>query len=156
MSLIQCHFDYTCSIWYFGISQNLKNRLQVTQNKIIRFIFRLDPRSHINKEYFLQLGWLPVEKRVEQIILNHVFKIHSSSAPFYLNENFMLASTVHSHNTRFSKGSCFSIPKVKGFGKKSFSYMGCSLWNSLPIVIKDSPSLQTFKVSVKKHILNSL
>jgi len=63
MSLIQCHFDYTCSIWYYGISQNLKNRLQVTQNKIIRFIFRLDPRCHINKEYFLQLGWLPVEKK---------------------------------------------------------------------------------------------
>lgn len=63
MSLIQCHFDYACSIWYYGIAQNLKNRLQVTQNKIIRFVLRLDQRSHIYTEYFSQLGWLPVEKK---------------------------------------------------------------------------------------------
>jgi len=34
MSLVQCHIDYACSVWYNGLSQILKNKLQTTQNKI--------------------------------------------------------------------------------------------------------------------------
>ena len=52
MSLIQCHFDYACSFWYPGLSQLLRNRLQVTQNKMIRFVLKLDPRSHIGSDKF--------------------------------------------------------------------------------------------------------
>ena len=33
-ALIQCHFDYTCSAWYNGLSKKLKCRMQCTQNKI--------------------------------------------------------------------------------------------------------------------------
>ena len=40
MSLIQCHFDYACSFWYPGLSKVVKNKLQVTQNKIIWFVLR--------------------------------------------------------------------------------------------------------------------
>ena len=47
MPLIQCHFDYTCSFWYMGISKLLKNRLQVTQNRIIKFFFKMDPKAHV-------------------------------------------------------------------------------------------------------------
>ena len=50
MSLIQCHFDYACSFWYPGLSKLLKNRLQVTQNKIVRFVLKLDPRSYVGNE----------------------------------------------------------------------------------------------------------
>ena len=38
MALIQCHFDYSCSSWYASVSQSLKNKLQVAQNKTVRFI----------------------------------------------------------------------------------------------------------------------
>ena len=37
-ALIQCHFDYSCSSWYAGVSQTLKNKLQIAQNKTVRFI----------------------------------------------------------------------------------------------------------------------
>ena len=33
MALIQCYFDYACSIWYNGPTQLLKTKLQTTQNK---------------------------------------------------------------------------------------------------------------------------
>ena len=68
MSLIQCHFDYACSFWYPGLSKLLRNWLQVTQNKMIRFVLRLGPRSHIGSDEFKSSGWLPVSKRVDQII----------------------------------------------------------------------------------------
>ena len=77
MSLIQCHFDYSCSFWYMELSKMLKNRLQITQNKIIRFVLKKDPRSHTGSNEFKSLGWLPVSRRVDQIVLNQVFKIKS-------------------------------------------------------------------------------
>ena len=75
MSLIQCHFDYACSFWNSCLSKLLKNRLQVTQNKIIRFVLNMDSRAHAGSEVFKSLGWVLVSKRVDQIILSNVFKV---------------------------------------------------------------------------------
>ena len=113
MSLIQCHFDYACSFWYPGLSKLLKNRLQVTQNKIVRFVLKLDPRSHVGNEEFKSLGWLPMHRRVDQIILNHVFKINTGKSADYMHEHFIPASSIHSYGTRFRENGCFVIPKVK-------------------------------------------
>ena len=41
-ALIQCHFDYSCSSWYPGINKGLKDKLQTTQNKMIRFILIIE------------------------------------------------------------------------------------------------------------------
>ena len=92
MSLIQCHFDYACSFWYPGLSKFLRERLQVTQNKMVRFVLKLDPKSHVGSEEFKSLGWLPVSKRVDQVILNHIFRIRSGTSPEYMGERFTLAS----------------------------------------------------------------
>ena len=57
----------------YGNIKIAKNRLQVTQNKIIRFVLKMDPRSHVGANEFKSIGWLPVSRIVDQIILNHVF-----------------------------------------------------------------------------------
>ena len=116
MSLIQCHFDYACSFWYPGLSKVLKNKqLQVTQNKIIQLGLNMDSSAHVGSEVFKPLGWLPVSKRVDQVNLNHVFKVKSGQSPDYMVEHFIPASSIHSYGTRFRETGCFSIPKVKGF-----------------------------------------
>jgi hypothetical protein len=154
MSLIQCHFDYACCFWFYGLSKMWKTKLQVTQNKILRFVLNLDHRSHIGPVQFLSENWLPVSKRVDQIILNQVFKIVRGSAPEYLGELFVSSKSVHSHSTRFSEKGSFSIPKVKSFGIKSFAYMGCTLWNSLPRSITEIEQHHRFKDAVKNHFLS--
>ena len=91
------------------------------------FVLNLDPRSHLGPDVFRSLGWLPVSKRVGQMILNHVFKINSRTSPDYMTEHFVPRSAVHSYGTRFRENGCFSLPKVKGFGKKTFAFRGCKL-----------------------------
>lgn len=44
-AMIQCHYDYGCSIWYTPLSKQTKSKLQTTQNKIIRDTLGLPPRS---------------------------------------------------------------------------------------------------------------
>ena len=122
---IECiHFDYACSFWYPGLSKVLKNKLQVTLNKIIRCVLNMDSRSHVGSGVFKSLGLLPVSKRVDLIILNHVYRVNSGQSPDYIVEHFILASSMPSYGTRF-RMSFYS--KSKGFGKKSFSYNGCVL-----------------------------
>ena len=169
-SLIQCHFDYSCSFWYPGLTQFLKSRLQSTQNKLVRFVLGLDNRSHVGEEQFVYLNWLPVSKRVDQIMLGHVHKIRYGLAPDYMGEHFIPLKTVHSRNTRsnvfvtnncpsvvndfqFNDTGIFAKPRVKGFGEKSFVSRGVLLWNDLPQSLRDIPKSSNFKTSVKKHML---
>lgn len=152
MSVRQCHFDYAYSFWYPGISNMLRNRLQATQNKIIRFILQMDPRTHIGSDTYRSLRWLPVIKGVDKIILDHVFKVRSVLSPEYMLEQFIPASSVHSHDTRFRENGCFVIPKLKCFGKRSFDYNDCVLWSDLPNSIKTLQRHQQFKGQFSKHV----
>ena len=156
MSLTQCHFDYACSFWYPGLPKVLKNKLQVTQNKIIRFVLNMDSKAHVGSEVFKSLGWLSVSKRVDQIILNHVFKVKSGQSPDYMVEQIIPASSIYSYGNRFRETGCFSIPKVKCFGKKSFGYNWCVLWNELPGDIRNLQRYPNFKVAVKKFLLSKI
>ena len=122
---------------------------------MIRFVLRLDPRSHIGSDEFKSLGWLPVSKRQDKIILNHTFRIKSGTSPDYMGEHFIPASSVHNYSTRFRKNGNFLYPKVKDFGRKSFAFTGCSLWNRPPPNVKNVNELKSFKTLVKSHLLNS-
>ena len=74
-ALIQCHLDYCCTSWYSSLSQNLKQKLQITQNKVVRYILKLSPRTHIGQVELDALKYLCIPDRVNQQRLNIVFKI---------------------------------------------------------------------------------
>ena len=46
--LIQPHFDYACPAWYPNLTKKLKQRIQTTQNKCMRFCLQLDRLKHIS------------------------------------------------------------------------------------------------------------
>ena len=46
-TLIQPHFDYACSAWYPNLTKGIKNKLQIAQNKCIRFSLFLGNREGI-------------------------------------------------------------------------------------------------------------
>ena len=55
-ALIQCHYDYACSFWYSSLTKRTKSKLQISQNKVIRFItyiLNLQPRTHLSSEHFI-------------------------------------------------------------------------------------------------------
>ena len=131
----------------------LRNKLQTSQNKIIRFVLKMGPGSHKGSNVLKSIVWSPVSKRVDQIILNHVYKIKSGTSPDYMKEQFVPTSSVHSYRTRFRENGSFSLPKVKSF-ERSLVYGGCILWNELPNNVKQMHGFQTFKTAVKSHFLD--
>ena len=150
-ALIQCHFDYCCSSWFSALSVQLKNKLQVMQNKMVRFILDLEPRSHIGSRELNQLGMLPVEARVKQLKLNHVFKIFHNTAPSYMSHNFKKVSEQHFYSTRGSATN-FVVPKIRGQENNSFFKTGIQEWNSLTTKIKALKTKSQFKAAVKSFL----
>ena len=116
-SLIQCHFDYSCSFWYSGLTKKSKSKLQISQNKIMRHVLNLGSQAHIGCDEFVQLNWLPVHTRVEQIKLHHFHPVFYKTAPSYLTESVELTVNRHTHNTRHRVNSVVA-PSIGNRGKR--------------------------------------
>merc|ERR1712240_505693 len=148
-ALIQCSFDYSCCSWYPGINETFKKKLQVMQNKMVRFILKLDSRAHIGNDELARAGFLSVMDRVKQLKLGHVFKIKNKSCLICLRENFpKLDENTHRRETR-SKAYNFQVPRVN---TNTFAYSAIKDWNSLSNPIKDIKGEQSFKGHVKKFL----
>ena len=77
-------------MWLSWVSSTSRKRLQIIQNKLIRFILGISTRSHIGYREFSSSNMLPVEYRVTQIKNNHMFNIVHGSAPEYLKKKTVL------------------------------------------------------------------
>ncbi|CAG2211418.1 unnamed protein product [Mytilus edulis] len=134
-ALIQCHFDYACSAWYAGVSKKYKDKLQVLQNKCVRFIKKTGYRSKVDHNVLNSIGYVNIENRVKQLRLNHVHNIYYHHCPNYMYSNFTKVRHLHHHFTRNSEYN-FWVPPVKSQQKDTFYFNGIQDWNMLPINVK--------------------
>merc|ERR1712121_378365 len=140
-ALIQCHFDYSCSSWYPGINKGLKDKLQATQNKMIRFILNLDNRAHIGNKERVKAGFLSVTDRVKQLKLGHVFKIKNKTSPYYLSTNFQRLNEIENKPVTRGTDNNFFSPRIC---TDTFAYSAIREWNELPSKIKDIQGEKAF------------
>ena len=133
-ALIQLHFDYVCPAWYPNLTQKTKTKIQIMQNKCIRFCLRLDKMHHISDEDFRLINWLPTSKRVDQCINKITFKFVNNTCPYCLKDIFEFA--VHCRLDTRNKLAKLKISFRKtNMGQKAILFVGPFLWNSLPELI---------------------
>ena len=70
-------------------------------------------RFHVGSNEFKLVGLLPIEYRVEQLMLGHMFNIINGIAPTYLISGIIMNQ--HRYSTRARELSCV-IPRVKSSG----------------------------------------
>ncbi len=149
LALTQCNFDYAVSSWYPSMSQTAKKKLQVVQNKIIRFMLNLGPRDHIGTEQLNTLGLLNVKDRTKQIRLHNAHKIYYEQAPKYLRTNFNKSRNRQGMSTRH-RAYNFDLPRVTGEEKGTFYYNVIKDWNGLPDRLKACSNLLSCKSKLKQ------
>ena len=134
-----------------NLNKKLKMKVQIAQNKCIRFCQKLDKRYHISNKEFESINWLPVNKRVHQCI-NVITKFVNNACPHYLNEIYEFA-----RQWRTESRSNFAKLKVlfrkTNMRSNGLSYIGLSLWNNLPGSLKQQPF---WKHNLKKKYLGNL
>ena len=74
-ALIQCHYDYSCCFWFSALPKNMKEKLNVSQRKAIRFVLDKDSMNHLEFNDFKNAGFLPLDYRVMLLKANHMYKI---------------------------------------------------------------------------------
>ena len=144
-ALIQCYFDYSCSSWYSGLGSGLTKKLQILQNRVVRFVLDLGPRTRIICDILDSVGMFSVPDRVRQLRINHVFNIYHGRAPEYLCENF----NINQENTRGASNLNCITPNANLCSTNSFSYNAIRDQKSLPISIKNVTNKEAFKNAVK-------
>ena len=121
----------------------------------IRYCLQLDKITHLSKNEFETLNWLPFKDRFNQSINSIVFKYVTKHCPSYLNKVFELASP---NNLRTRKRYLTLICPFRktNMGQNALSFIGPSIWNKTPEVLKKTNSINTFKHNLKKYYLTQL
>ena len=151
-AMIQPFFDYACLVWYPNLTKYLKERLQCTQNKCLRFCLKLTSRTSLKVKHFNEINWLNVHDRYNQMVATTVFKFYSSCAPNYLGEIYLPADQ-GGISTRCSFQKLKLPLKKTNMGKNSLSFLGPYLWNKLPNYLKFCLNVNKFKHLLKEYFL---
>ena len=152
MAMIQSRKDYASNFYYHGLPKFLQSRLQVVQNKMIRYVLNYSNRTHLVANDFNEDKWMSIENRIKYLATSHVFNCIDEQAPEYL-QVFERVNESHHYNTRHSVNALI-LPNVGSYGMKSFHYIGAKIWNSLPDEIQTTSSKSLFKVRCKKHFMS--
>ncbi len=150
-SVVLSHLDY-CSPQLYNMSTYQINVLAKLQKRCARAIFSMNRRSR-SKPLFVSLNWLPIHQRIEFSCATLIFHIVNGLAPPYMSSLFNQAKNVHSHNTRFGANNSLHSSRQH---QKSFSYYGMKIWKSLPMKIRDSKTVESFKKQCKEHLMSNV
>lgn len=147
-ALVQPHFDYCCTVWG-NCGLTLQEKLFKLQKRAARVL----TFSSFDSEYeplFAILGWKTVTQQQQLHKATMVFKSLHGLTPNYLSSKF--ENRCSTYTLRDSENKLkVPLPRTDYF-KRSFSYSGAALWNSLPIEARKAESLGVFKNIVKQHI----
>lgn len=94
------------------------------------------------------VGWKPLKVQRKETKSKQMFKIHNGMEPSCLVDIFTKKLDVTNYNLRGSSTSLqLPLPKTEN-EKRSFSYDGPKVWNSLPEHIRKAKSLNDFKSKI--------
>ena len=149
-SLISSRLDY-CSVLLTGLPSYRVRRLQAAQNSAARVVSKTKKYDHITP-VLQSLHWLPVEHRITFKLLLITFKILRDQAPAYLK--VLLSLHVPGRSLRSANQQLLSVPvtHLKTYGDRTFAYAAAHMWNSLPLTIKSSSDVESFKSCLKTHL----
>ncbi len=146
-AFITSRLDY-CNSLYVGICQRHLSHLQTVQNAAARLLTGIKKGIILLQYYLLFTGY----QFSTGSILLMVFKALHNMSPSYITnllEYHTLARTLRSADKLL-----LAVPRSpkKSKGDTAFMVMAPKLWNSLPLHIRQAPSLEVFKSHLKTHL----
>ena len=143
--------DYCCTVWGYTSKTNI-DKIFTYQKRIGRII-TTDYECSTNF-MFNKLGWLTVYERIDFITVQLVYKCLYEEMPEPLQKMFTLRNTQRFNPLR-NTGVDLTLPRSHTEArKKSFDFVGATIWNTLPVDIRFITSLCIFKYLVKQYILS--
>jgi len=151
VAFILSRLDF-CNSLLAGVTEDKLSKLQRLQNSAARMVLK-QPRHASASSLLKTLHWLPVKARIEYKIASICYKcIITDTMPSYLSSllhPYRPCRTLRSQDALLLESPRYSL---KSFGQRSFSVFGPATWNSLPLSLRQSNSLPTFKKNLKTFL----
>ena len=144
-SFVLSTFSYSPITWIFcGKRNSLK--LEKLQERALRFVFSDFTSTY--EELLKRGNFLPLWIYRLKFLAIEVYKCVKNLNPPYLNDLFIHKNINYDLRDKHK----MEQPKfnTKTFGYRSFKHYGSKLWNSLPIDVKCSNSIQEFRAKITK------
>lgn len=122
----------------------LLRKLQILQNRAIRIILNLPSRTNVDQQH-LYLGIFHTDFRREYFLMNLMYQLHSSYGLGF-RDNRQLQTRAHA-------GLMYRLPaRCSAVFMKSFLYQGMTMWNRLPIPLRNLAKYDVFKRQMKQML----
>ena len=130
-------------------------KVQYAAARIVTGARRRDPMTPHLKE----LHWLPIQYRIDYKISVLTYRCLNGCAPIYLSNLISLSNSRSNSGRTLRSSTALSAPydlvppsaHVKTYGRRAFSNYAPTIWNKLPVSIRSSPSLSSFRTALKTH-----
>ena len=150
VTLVSSRLDYANSV-LFGTSAANFHKIQRVQNTLAKIV--LNNSSLPSAIALRQLHWLPVKQRIYFKIATLTYRTLQSGSPSYLSSLINLNKP--SRPLRSSSLNLLHVPFTPMVvGRKAFRFVAPTVWNSIPQNIRLSPSIGSFKRSLKTHLFS--
>lgn len=151
-SLLMPIIDYA-DVCYTDVTECLLNKLERLLNLCIRFVFGIRKYDHVTR-YRTQLKWLNIRNRRNVHTLTLLYNIlHNAWSPEYLRERFEFKKFVGGVPRKNYNKSLTTPQSHTELYAQSYTCTATKLWNSLPVEIREAPSIDVFKSRVSEHFL---
>lgn len=148
-SIILPHLNYGITIWGSACPTTI-NSLYLLQKKSIKIALRLPWRTSTN-DLFRDNKILPIHDLYKLFTGVFVFKHLNSLLPSCFREYFVTNAQHHAHHTR--SASLYRLPLFHTTtAQRSILYQGPKLWSSIPLTLRQSNSLSSFRYGVKRYL----
>lgn len=147
-ALVGSRLDYANSLLY-GAPNSTLLRLQRVQNTLARIVLLSNRFAH-SDTLLQQLHWLPVHSRIRFKLATLTYNSLSTSSPQYLTSLLQPYQPVRSLRSSDMQYLTSTASRTV-FGSRSFRSAAPTVWNAIPLDVRTSPSITSFKRSLKTY-----
>jgi len=151
-TLIYPYLQYCNIAWASKVTTHIDS-LNILQRKALRVVCKANWQAH-STPLFYSLHTLKLSDINKLQTGCFMYNAINNLLPSLFSGYFTLNINVHHYFTRQSKNihQTSIRTSLRKFNIKNF---GTSLWNSLPIMLKNKPSIHSFKAAYKQFLLSS-
>ena len=146
-SFVTSQFGYCPLIWVFH-SRHLNKKINSIHERAVRITYQDNTSAF--QELLNKDNYVSIHHRNLQVLAIEMFKIRRGLSPEILRETFVSKTSLYNlrRNDTFGKRQVHSLYH----GTESLSFLGQKIWDLVPVELKQSENLDSFKLKIKNWL----